>query len=534
MKRFVKLLAAILCFVLISAMVPGAYAATDGNYGPVVSISACRETSAAVTADGGLWIWGEVSGGGMSYSVFTPTRIMDNVREVFTIGCAREIVVKNDNTLWKVDNPATIFETVTATQINDDVRSIVPTSGTIAVIKNDNSFWHSESVYDVKFKKIADDVNKACISTNGIGGWSYLFLKNDGTLWIKGYGLFGDGQDYVYEYRSAQQIMDNVREIAAYDFSYAAVRTDNSLWMWGEDTSDRFFGENAGKTLLTPVKVMDNVSKVRMDIRNTAVIKTDNTLWIWGGNFGGQTGNGAHGEKEVQLTPFKALEGAVEVSCGMYHTLAITTDGSLYAWGFDYHGAIGVGDNRPTFKLSPVKVFEGGSSQPAQGVFSDVSTADYYYDAVVWAKENGVTDGVGNNQFAPNASIDRAQMVTFLWKLNGRPGHSATTINPFTDVKESDWYYDAVMWAKENGVTDGTSATTFSPKLQVDRATAVTFLWKQAGSPNKTDNGAWYDDAINWAENRSMLSDTAEPFTAKAECPRCDIVLYMYKNALLQ
>ena len=533
MKRFVKLLAAILCFALISAMAPSAYAA-ESDHGSVISISACRETSAAVTADGSLWIWGEVSGGGMPYSVFTPTRIMDNVREVFTINCAREIVVKNDDTLWVVNNPATISETATATQVDNDVRSIVYSPGTIAVIKNDNTFWYSESVQNINFKKIADDVDKAYVSTDGIGGCSYLFLKNDGTLWIKGYGLFGDGQDYVYEYRSAQQIMDNVREIAAYGFSYAAVRTDNSLWMWGRDTNNRFFGENAGKDLLTPVKVMDNVSKVRMDIRNTAVIKTDNTLWVWGDNFGGQTGNGAHGDKEVQLTPFKALEGVVEVSCGMYHTLAITTDGSLYAWGYALKGGIGVGDNRPTFELSPVKVFEGGNSQPAQGVFSDVSTTDYYYDAVVWAKENGITDGVGNNQFAPSAPIDRAQMVTFLWKLNGRPGHSATAINPFADVKESDWYYDAVMWAKENGVTDGTSATTFSPEFQVDRATAVTFLWKQAGSPNKADNGAWYDDAINWAENRSMLSGTAETFSAKASCPRCDIVFYMYKDALLQ
>ena len=124
-------------------------------------------------------------------------------------------------------------------------------------------------------------------------------------------------------------------------------------------------------------------------------------------------------------------------------------------------------------------------------------------------------------------------MVGFLWKLNGRPSHSTDIVNPFTDVKESDWFYDAVMWAYENHVTDGTSATTFSPKLITDRSTVISFLWKQAGSPNKTGEGVWYNDAVKWANDRGLLSGMAEPFTAKAECPRSDIVFYMYKDALL-
>ena len=380
MKRFLKLLAIVLCVILSSTMLLNTYAATESNHGPVVSISAVSETSIAVTADGGLWIWGEISGSGMPYTVYTPTKIMDNVKEARLLNSAFVIAVKNDNTLWVITNPASISEAATAIQINDNVKSIVPSGSTVAIIKNDNTFWHTESIQNVNFRKIADNVDKACASTDGVGGWSYLFLKNDGTLWMEGHGYFGDGQDYLYEYRSAQQVMDNVREIAAYEYSYAAVRTDNTLWMWGRESRNRFFGENAGKDLLTPVKVMDGVSKIRMGIRNAAVIKTDNTLWIWGDNFGGQTGNGASGEKEVQLVPFKALDGVTEVSCGAYHTLAITTDGSLYAWGGAYMGQIGVGEDHPngrSLELTPVKVFDGGNSQPVEGVFSDVSAADH-------------------------------------------------------------------------------------------------------------------------------------------------------------
>ena len=111
--------------------------------------------------------------------------------------------------------------------------------------------------------------------------------------------------------------------------------------------------------------------------------------------------------------------------------------------------------------------------------FTDVAEGAYYYDAVLWAVANGITDGVDDTHFAPNATCTRAQIVTFLWRAQGNP--EAGTDNPFTDVAVDAYYADAVLWAVENGVTSGTTATTFSPNSDCTRAQIVTFLFRCLG-----------------------------------------------------
>lgn len=110
--------------------------------------------------------------------------------------------------------------------------------------------------------------------------------------------------------------------------------------------------------------------------------------------------------------------------------------------------------------------------------FVDVPTSAYYYDAVYWVAENGVTYGTSATTFSPDVIVSRAQMVTFLWRAHGSPA-PRSSVNPFTDITSDMYYYDAVLWAVENGVTNGISATTFSPDATVTRAQAVTFLWRQ-------------------------------------------------------
>ena len=97
------------------------------------------------------------------------------------------------------------------------------------------------------------------------------------------------------------------------------------------------------------------------------------------------------------------------------------------------------------------------------------------------AVENGVTNGTTAAIFSPNVTVTRAQMVTFLWRAHGAPGSGGA--NPFTDVSSNAYYYDAVLWAVESGITNGTTATTFSPDAPVTRAQAITFQWRTAGAP---------------------------------------------------
>ena len=111
--------------------------------------------------------------------------------------------------------------------------------------------------------------------------------------------------------------------------------------------------------------------------------------------------------------------------------------------------------------------------------FTDVPADSYYYDAVLWAVEKGITVGTGKDTFSPNQDCTRGQIVTMLWRAEKYP--KAGTENPFNDVNKGVYYYDAVLWAANTGVTAGTSKTTFSPNQDCTRAQIVTFLWRALG-----------------------------------------------------
>ena len=168
--------------------------------------------------------------------------------------------------------------------------------------------------------------------------------------------------------------------------------------------------------------------------------------------------------------------------------------------------------------------------------FVDVPTSAYYYDAVAWAVENGVTGGTTATTFSPNNACTRAQMVTFLWRAAGEP-EPETTVNPFTDVSASAYYYEAVLWAVERGITNGTSATTFSPDATVTRGQTVTFLWRNAGSPAASGSSfadvaadAYYATAVAWAANEGITSGTsATAFSPSNACTRAQIVTFLYR-----
>ena len=111
--------------------------------------------------------------------------------------------------------------------------------------------------------------------------------------------------------------------------------------------------------------------------------------------------------------------------------------------------------------------------------FADVKSGSYYYNAVLWAVENDITNGTSKTAFSPNENCSRGQIVTFLWRAEKSP--AAGTANPFTDVKTGAYYADAVLWAVKEGVTNGTGKTTFSPDDNCTRAQIVTFIWRAIG-----------------------------------------------------
>ena len=169
--------------------------------------------------------------------------------------------------------------------------------------------------------------------------------------------------------------------------------------------------------------------------------------------------------------------------------------------------------------------------------FVDVPSGSYYEDAVDWAVANGITTGTDAAHFSPDGICTRAQAVTFLWRAAGRPAPESRTM-PFTDVPADSYYYDAVLWAVENGITKGTSSTTFSPDDTCTRAQIVTFLWRSeqspaAGSSNPfTDVSAdvYYADAVLWAGKEAITTGTTRTtFSPDAECTRAQIVTFLWR-----
>ena len=170
--------------------------------------------------------------------------------------------------------------------------------------------------------------------------------------------------------------------------------------------------------------------------------------------------------------------------------------------------------------------------------FVDVSVSSYYHDSVAWATANGITTGTDATHFSPNESCRRAQVVTFLWRAMGCPKATATN-TPFVDVPKGSFYYDAVAWAVENGITVCPDPTRFNPYGLCTRAEAVTFLWRTVNKPTPgsteipfTDvpSGQWYSLPVAWAAENG-ITQGVEPnrFGVSQICNRSQVVTFLYR-----
>lgn len=169
--------------------------------------------------------------------------------------------------------------------------------------------------------------------------------------------------------------------------------------------------------------------------------------------------------------------------------------------------------------------------------FSDVSAEDYFYDAVYWAVEQGITNGTADNSFSPNSGCTRAQAVTFLWRAHGSPA-PASSENPFTDISDDDYFCQAALWAYENGITTGATETTFDPDAACSRAQIATFLYRASGESAEagsvfTDVSAddYYAAAVTWAAANGITTGATETtFAPDSPCTRAQIVTFLYRD----
>ncbi len=171
--------------------------------------------------------------------------------------------------------------------------------------------------------------------------------------------------------------------------------------------------------------------------------------------------------------------------------------------------------------------------------FTDVDPEAYYADAVDWAVANDITNGTSDTTFSPNKGCTRGQVVTFLYRAAGEPDLTSNS-NPFTDVKSGDYYYNAVLWAVSQGITKGTSADKFSPNATCTRGQIVTFLYRASGSPaisssfnpfKDVKEADYFYDAVLWAVSENITKGTSETmFDPSSTCTRGQVVTFLYRS----
>ena len=233
-----------------------------------------------------------------------------------------------------------------------------------------------------------------------------------------------------------------------------------------------------------------------------------------GYTFTGWSGTGLDGENNMTVT----------IPTG-------STGNRAYTAHWRYNGS------GHSYSYYTIKATAGAGGSISPGVFVDVATGSYYEDAVDWAVENGITKGTDDTHFSPDGICTRAQAVTFLWRTAGSP-KPETRAMPFTDVAAGSYYYDAVLWAVENGITKGTSDTTFSPNMTCSRAQIVAFLWRSEKSPAAgtanpfadVKSTAYYADAVLWAVKENITKGTTSTtFSPNADCTRAQIVTFLWR-----
>ena len=199
----------------------------------------------------------------------------------------------------------------------------------------------------------------------------------------------------------------------------------------------------------------------------------------------------------------------------------------------------------PTEPVEPVPADGEDPTEPVEPVpasdseqFVDVPKDSWFHDPVYWAVDKGITDGIDDYHFSPDTTCTRAQMVTFLWRAAGQPAPSSTSTY-FVDVDTSLYYADAVLWAVDKGITDGTDDTHFSPNDTVTRGQCVTFLWRYAEQPAPTSTENPFNDVtekdyfyapVLWAVEKGITDGTSDTtFSPKNDCLRSQVVTFLYR-----
>ena len=300
--------------------------------------------------------------------------------------------------------------------------------------------------------------------------------------------------------------------------------TDQAMWLYSTTTVDKL--SLCQQNISSRLKAWESIWSDKTNALRGVYIKEESGTII-------SSSSGASRYQWYKLTDDYTMGEMIPGATGSSY---IPTSPGIY-YVRAYGNAL-AGNNVYTMFSNPVVYDYGASNQPESTIpFNDISSDDYYYDAVLWATEKNITKGASETSFAPDAECNRAQMTTFLWRASGCPEPSTDTCT-FVDINEGNYCYKAVLWAVENGITTGTSDNTFSPNQIVNRAQAVTFISRlsNAAAPKKSNHfidvaaDSYYSRAVQWAVENGITTGTSDnTFSPDNSCTRGQIVTFLYR-----
>ncbi len=300
------------------------------------------------------------------------------------------------------------------------------------------------------------------------------------------------------------------------------------MWVWVKDV-----------TYPTSLKkIRDNAFRNCEDL--LSVILPDGVEYVGKYAFAGTGLQEIHMGSSVELIDDHAFASCRDLACVYFTGDAPQIGEQIFSEGYEpilFYADGKAGWTYPRWNGYATAVMK--DSQLGSTAFSDVAADAYYAEAVGWAVSQSITNGTGGGTFSPDTYCLRGQIVTFLWRAAGCP-EPETKDNPFTDVSDREYFYKAVLWAVENGITNGTGDGLFSPYYSCNRAQAVTFLWRAMGGPKATSSqnpftdvapDAYYYDAVLWAvENGITNGVSATSFAPTKTCTRAQIVTFLYRT----
>lgn len=455
----------------------------------------------------------------LTYDTLSP--LTENVMTYYLSGCLGldvtnvTVVIAAYNLGWSLSN------TLTGNDKMVESREIIRAS-----------YYVEDALYSILQADREELKNKKDLSSAQKFDASYMLLRTSEMYALQAYKDYLDASEKSFTQGLLHLGNNNFNTTETTLANFAILRWDAAM-CHGQAVRDQMMSEliiacptdvyvenEDGETVLT---IEDGVVTTCAAGVSAAVAGDTKVLGLTGGPYNITIWGTDRGTMDVSYTAYSSTGRVLKQQ--HYDNLPLT-DGCLYESSIEPSSSTSV-----DFTLD-------GDAPENNFRFTDVPESAYFYEPVLWAVENGVTSGTSATKFSPYEGCTRGQVVTFLWRAAGCP-EPESSYNPFSDVPSNAYYHDAVLWAAEEGITTGTSRTRFEPNATVTRAQTVTFLWRWAGSPQPGSAGsfrdvpyrAYYADAVAWAVEYGITNGTAPGLFSPAQtCTRAQIVTFLYRD----